>query len=290
MQEYPIEPFLYPDNSRQQINTHKLSDLLQHRSHQLYQPHKTSFYVIQLFEEGEGQHTVDFSTISIQERSILFMTPDHIKQFHKADYHARVLIFTEGFFCRNDIQSQFIGHTSLFNDPLKLAYFNLDNTFSEVSTLFNLISEELKKKYSIEQTQILNNYLYNILLLCNNKLSNEVTALDSHPGKLLIARFKSLVKQNLRKNYTINKYAAELGVSIRTLQKSFVQEEGISPGDWLDNRLILESKRKLMNRERSISEIAYSIGFKELTHFTKFFKSKTGMTPSEFRKKETAVF
>ncbi|MEJ5102571.1 MULTISPECIES: helix-turn-helix domain-containing protein [Chryseobacterium] len=75
-----------------------------------------------------------------------------------------------------------------------------------------------------------------------------------------------------------------MNITLRTLQKAFLKAEKETPKQWLINRMILEIKRNLMYNQLNISEISYNLGFKELTNFTKFFKSKTGVTPTQFRK------
>lgn len=288
MPDYPVEPFLYSDNFRQQINLHRLSDLLSYRPDQLFVPHKTSFYVIHLFEGGSGPHTVDFNTFEVKANHILFLSPGQVNQFHQADYTVRILIFTEEFFARDEAESQFFAHTPLLNDPFKLAYFDLGDKFTEICALFDFVANEIRKGYGTEQPLILNSYLYNILLIAGRVYNDDTDTLPLSPQKLLVSRFKALAEQRLTLGYPVSGYARELNVSVRTLQKSFAAVEGMPPGQWLDRRLVLEIKRRLVNKQRSISEIAYMLGFKELSHFTKFFKSKTGITPSTFRQDSTS--
>jgi AraC-like DNA-binding protein len=47
--------------------------------------------------------------------------------------------------------------------------------------------------------------------------------------------------------------------------------------------LVDKAKALLWGTERSISEIAYDLGFEHPSHFTKLFKNKTGVSPREFR-------
>lgn len=49
-------------------------------------------------------------------------------------------------------------------------------------------------------------------------------------------------------------------------------------------KILMESMRLLEHTEWSISEIAYALGFTEVTHFNSFFKRKTTLNPTQFRK------
>lgn len=57
-----------------------------------------------------------------------------------------------------------------------------------------------------------------------------------------------------------------------------------SPVEHIHQQLLITAKHKLNQPNKTISEIAYSLGFDYPTYFTRFFRKKTGITPSEFRK------
>jgi len=285
MEAFIIEPFLNADNGISYINTKSISELLSLRPTELLQPHRTEFNVIYLFEEGEGKHTIDFNTIDIERKCMLFVTQNQVTQFHEPfNYKGKVLIFTEDFFCKNNLfQTQFFGQTDLFNDPLNLPYFNVEERFDEISSLFGFINDELKRPYHEAQSAILNNYLFNILLIGEKLSEYKDRELAVSKNRLLLSKFKSMVNKNIHQKHTLEFYVENLNVSLRTLQNAFLEEEKQTPKQWLINRMILEIKRNLCYHDKSISEIAYRLGFKEVTNFIKFFKSKTGLTPSQFR-------
>ncbi|AYZ11638.1 helix-turn-helix transcriptional regulator [Chryseobacterium arthrosphaerae] len=284
MESFKIEPFLHSENSSHYINTKILSDLLIARPDQLFQPHRILFNCIHLFLEGEGVFHVDFKAINVKPRHILFVSPYQVSQFqHDPKYKSKVMIFTEDFFCKSMIQSQFYSETNLFNDPLTLPYFDLGERFEEVCVLFEYIQNELARPHSEMQGIILNNYLFNILLITEEISVSSKINFDFCTNRLLVTRFKSLVNKNLNQHYGLDYYSSELNVSLRTLQNAFLKVENQTPKQWLINRMILEIKRNLMYGGISISEIAYGLGFKEVTNFTKFFKIKTGLTPTQFR-------
>ena len=101
--------------------------------------------------------------------------------------------------------------------------------------------------------------------------------------KLLVSKFKSIVNANLNWQYNLDYYTEKLNVGLRTLQNAFQLTEEQTPKQWLIDRMILEIKRNLIYKEVGLSTIAYNLGFNEVTNFTKFFKSKTGLTPTQFR-------
>lgn len=61
------------------------------------------------------------------------------------------------------------------------------------------------------------------------------------------------------------------------------KEAGTTAQRYIQDAVIERSKHMLLESNRSVSEIAYELGFEYPQHFTRLFKSRTGMTPNEFR-------
>jgi AraC-like DNA-binding protein len=61
------------------------------------------------------------------------------------------------------------------------------------------------------------------------------------------------------------------------------KETGQSAQEYIQATLIEIAKERIVEPTKSISEIAYELGFKYPQHFTRLFKQKVGMTPMEYR-------
>lgn len=277
-------PFLHTFNPVQKINATTISERLSRKPHQLFQPHVTEFYMIYLFTKGYGTHSVDFNDITVIPRHILFMGKGQAHYFDPREtYDGQTVVFTEDFFCRSEFHRNFLSRTPLFNDPLCLAYFDSGKYYDIFSTLYQYIVEELKNIPDDKQTEILHNYLFNIMLTAERLYRPEEKNILPSRQQLLIYDFKKLANQYLLKQWTINQYADQLNITTRTLQNAFSEYEQTTPKAWLRERLSLEIKRMLAYETMSISEISYHAGFKETSHFIFFFKTNNGVTPSEFK-------
>ncbi|MFT3822748.1 MAG: helix-turn-helix domain-containing protein [Chitinophagaceae bacterium] len=62
------------------------------------------------------------------------------------------------------------------------------------------------------------------------------------------------------------------------------KETGKSAQEYIQNKVIDAAKEKIFDANKSVSEVAYELGFKYPQHFTRLFKQKTGMTPVEYRR------
>ncbi len=83
--------------------------------------------------------------------------------------------------------------------------------------------------------------------------------------------------------YTVNKVEA-CGISKRYLHDLFKDVNGTVSQQIRDQRLVAARDRLQASRDLSISEVAYRFGFADQAQFSRLFKAKFGMTPSEFQR------
>lgn len=77
--------------------------------------------------------------------------------------------------------------------------------------------------------------------------------------------------------------AKHSGVSPSMLYKKFAEEMQCSPGAYINDCKLDESRRLLAQTDRSIADIAASLGFSSQPHFQNMFKRKFGVTPKNYR-------
>ena len=100
--------------------------------------------------------------------------------------------------------------------------------------------------------------------------------------KLLDSYFQSAMPQLLGLP-TVNYFAEKLNLSANYLGDLIKKETGRSPLEHIQLKVIDIAKEKIFDTSRSVSEIAYELGFKYPQHFTRMFKKSTGVSPNEFR-------
>lgn len=82
---------------------------------------------------------------------------------------------------------------------------------------------------------------------------------------------------------SVSYFAEELHLSPNYFGDLIKKETGKSAQEYLQNKLIDVAKEKVFDADKSISQIAYELGFKYPQHFTRLFKQKVGVTPNEYR-------
>ena len=62
------------------------------------------------------------------------------------------------------------------------------------------------------------------------------------------------------------------------------KETGVSAQDYIQTKVIELAKERVFDLSKSMSEIAYEMGFKYPQHFTRLFKQRVGQSPNEYRR------
>jgi AraC-like DNA-binding protein len=82
---------------------------------------------------------------------------------------------------------------------------------------------------------------------------------------------------------TVKSLSEQVNLSPGYLSDLLKKETGKSAQDFIHHHLIEAAKTSLLKTNKSVSEIAYALGFEYPQYFNKLFKQKTGKTPVEFR-------
>lgn len=94
-----------------------------------------------------------------------------------------------------------------------------------------------------------------------------------------------IIRDNSDKNFTAEQIAKSLNIGYSWFRKIFKQYTGFSPGQYQMEIKIQKSKELLTSTTMPVKQISYELNFESTSYFVTFFKSKTGMSPTEYRNK-----
>jgi AraC family transcriptional activator of pobA len=109
---------------------------------------------------------------------------------------------------------------------------------------------------------------------------------DRHRGRRQrdFSRFRALVETHFREHWTVGRYAGALQMTEARLNRLTYAIAGKSAFDLIQDRLLLEARRRLIYIAAPISMLAYELGFEDPAYFSRYFKKRIGKTPSAFRR------
>lgn len=233
--------------------------------------HRHLFYAIYWIHEGSGTHIIDFNEYEIKPDRLFFIYPEQVHFLHNAaNLRYSAVQFTEDFIMPLISMQQ--RNIDVFKDLSK-------EEKERIAILFRQLYEEsrsgLPNAAAIIQSEI------NTLLLELERIGHADAVLPAVPESL--QKYSRLIEENFTKDRQVQSYARQLGISPNYLNVLAKKYLGKSALEMINDRVALEVKRLLTRTDYDISEIAYILGFNELSYFSRFFKRLTGMTPIEFR-------
>ncbi len=249
-------------------------------------PHRHNYYSIIWSFTATGKHIIDFHEYSIEPRTLFFVSPGQVHQvITDPGPKGLVILFTLEFLQKNSIQAEFISNLRLFRDcdetpPLPLN----EMVSSRLMTFADAMSKALKSPDDMK-FETIGAYLKLFLIECNRQCSlfPDSNTQNLEVGRSLVQRFKGLVEEHFTGWHQVQDYARELNVSPGYLNEVISSSIHKPAKEYIQNRLILETKRLSLFTAKSIKEIGYDLGFDDPSHFSKFFKTFTGNSIGEFR-------
>ncbi|MEM6963515.1 MAG: AraC family transcriptional regulator [Bacteroidota bacterium] len=266
-----------------------MGDIYERASGQKDVPHRHDYYTIMLIQSAKGKHIVDYQTFLFSNYEIHFVSPG---QIHIVDLEEKpqgwVLTFSRDFLLENNIPESFISNINLFrgfgdSPPLKIDEQIFDRLFGILREMETCMPLELKYR-----NRALGAFLQLFLIFSSNSQNLDATQLkEDHKGVCILRDFKQLVESNYDQWHKVKNYASEIHISPKHLSQTVKDITGKTAKTFIQDRILLESKRLLLHTELNINEVAYQVGFEEPLHFSSFFKKRVGDSPTKFRERLT---
>lgn len=159
----------------------------------------------------------------------------------------------------------------------------------------NILSE-LKKLSELEQCKS-TLYVYEVLVtLCTLWLEfcKIITLPQTLPSENIIEKRMTVFLRYIKKHYadhvSLESLAESAHVSKSECLRCFKSSLQTAPYQYLTEFRLSKAAELLINTDIPIGEIAESVGFSQTSHFGKCFREKTGVSPSEYRKRNKNVY
>ena len=107
--------------------------------------------------------------------------------------------------------------------------------------------------------------------------------------ELLMERIMKAVNKNLsNSDFNVDMLTQEVGISRAQLHRKMKELTGISTSEFIRNIRLEQAARLLKEQKINVTQVAYTVGFSNLAHFSTIFRKHFGMSPSEYVERETA--
>jgi AraC family transcriptional regulator, transcriptional activator of pobA len=248
------------------------------------------YYKISLIK---GKNLVEYAdkTVMIETQGILFATPKipyrYVPQNKKQS--GFFCVFTKEFLSKSKI-GLLIDDLPIYQHNSDFVYQLNDEQYLEMETIFKKMDAELSSDYSFKY-DLLRNYVLELIHTGQKLKPMETNTVSTNAA----SRISSLFIELLERQFPIESdaqviqlkapldFAKTLGIHINHLNKVLKEATGRNTTEIINGRITEEAKILLKQTQWNISEIAYSLGFDEVAHFSNFFKKHTSLSPLKYR-------
>ncbi|MDC8103403.1 helix-turn-helix domain-containing protein [Chryseobacterium sp. PTM-20240506] len=230
---------------------------------------------------------VDKYVYILQKNQIIFLT-----EFHKIDSleieSARMVRFNQPFYCIVNHDNEVGSKGMLFFGASDIPIVTVDDDMiRDFELSWEIFCSEINKNDILKQ-DMLQSLLKRMLILSVRILrqSNKFSNLEKSQSDV-IREFNYLVERHFAEHHDVAFYASRLNKSPKTLSNLFSLVSSRAPLHIIHDRIMIHAKRQINYSGLSIKEIAYELGYDNIQTFSRFFKSKEGVSPVHYRKKVT---
>ncbi|HEY1018174.1 MAG TPA: helix-turn-helix transcriptional regulator [Sediminibacterium sp.] len=279
-----------PDNIRNEIghfNVFKLEPFVGDNAKSI--PYKRRDYYKIMLVMGQSQVHYADRVFQVQRQALSFSNPQiPYKWEHRDTIRSGVFcIFNTHFFHQYGNLNQY----AIFQPGGTHMFELTDEQVDQVTVFFKRIFEEINSDY-IYKYDVLRTIVFELIHFAM-KLQPSAT-LDKQPLNAS-QRIATLFLELLERQFpiddthrqislrTASDYAQQLHVHVNHLNRAVKEITEKTTTQLIAERLVQEAKILLKHSAWTVSEIAYTLGFKETTHFNNFFKKHVSISPLQFR-------
>lgn len=251
---------------------------------------KRTYYKISLIS---GKNKVEYAnrTIEIKQYGILFASPKIPYNYTPLDNEqsGHFCVFTKEFLAKSKIGVE-LDNLPIFSNQSDFVYQITAAQFEEINSIFEKMHLEINSDYAYKYDLLRN---YSMELIHYGQKLKPITPIENN--KTASSRITSFFIELLERQFPIENttqilmlktpkdFAATLGVHVNHLNKVLKETTGKTTGEIIAGRINQEAKVLLKQTHWNISEIAYTLGFEEIAHFSNFFKKNNKQSPMLFR-------
>lgn len=249
------------------------------------------FYVVFLKEIKCGDLKYGISNYDYEEGTLVFLAPGQVIGSHGEDFYqpqGLALVFHADFIHGTSL-SRHMNDYTFFSYTTNEALHLSERERQIILDCFAKIRYELEHGVDKHSKKLIGTNIELFLNYCIRFYDRQfITRENSVKG--ILERFETLLNTYFSsdKPHTIGLpsvayCASELNLSANYFGDLIKKETGKSAHEFIQLKLIDVAKERIFDTNKSLSEIAYALGFKYPQHFSRVFKQHVGVSPLEYR-------
>ena len=259
----------------------------------LTHPFRLDAYVAMFCMDGEMEVSINLDTYHVTRNQLVICIPGNIMRVNRQTETGTCMVLAASSDFMSSMKMDF---NALFKDILNILSSPCINLEDNETWLFNRyvsLGRELIGwgDPSLDKREALGSLISSFFYALGSSLTRRLDEIRKEDGfigpasrsKLIFDQFIHLVNNHHAEYRCVDFYARKLNLTPKYLSKVVKQVSGRSAPDWIDSYVILEAKNMLRYSDMPIKQIMFNLNFDNHSVFYKYFKSHTGMTPTEYR-------
>ncbi|QHJ10700.1 Transcriptional activator NphR [Paraglaciecola mesophila] len=250
----------------------------------------TSFYAISFKHITSGEVIYGRTKYNCSNGTLLFIAPNQELTASGIiiDSVARTICFHPDFIRGHKLQDE-LKQYQFFNYSVNEALHLSPKEERHMVAMFEALEAESNNNLDAFSKDLILSQISTLLMYANRYYHRQFmmrkeanTSVYDHFSTLLGARLKATIQESAAIP-EVEELAQGMNMTSRYLSDALKAETGKTTKDWIHYALIDKSKDRLLSSKDSVATIAYSLGFEYPQYFSRLFKSRVGMTPTEYR-------
>jgi len=254
---------------------------------------RANYFSFALIEKGRSYYTIDGHKFYTRPNTLYFTNPGHLKSFGIEEGVCGFLITSSEEYLKEHIHNNFFDDFGFLLTELVPPCYLDERRFTELLHLAEQIIEEQNKKSTLRHKIISSLFMVFLLKVKEFLLEDDSFKVAYDRDSEIVTQFKKDLEKAFRSDVikSVDLQVATFAQSQQLHPAYFSTviktKTGQSANKWIQDKTIIEAQAFLSKSTTPVKEIAYKLGFQEPTHFSKFFKKLTGVTPNQYRQKES---
>jgi len=242
-------------------------------------------YTIIWVRQGGGELQVDMEKFILEENTAYYIKPRQIISVDIGeDAVGFVISFDREFLELYDMKTSELFNNPLFNPSVTTPVIKIS---PDVNTFLKSIAVEMLQEYRSFQdlrAEILKGFLKVFIIYLSRLFQNNSPANFWSRKRDLTNLFFSHLEKHFATRKMVKEYAQMLAVTPSYLNDTVKDVSGFTASHHIQQRVVLEAKRRAIFEGYTMKETAYCLGFFDPSHFSKYFKNSSGINFTDFKK------
>lgn len=283
MEKIPIR-HLTPENSEKRPEEAfriRPIDTLLNGTDRIEPLHRHSFFYMLVLEKGSVEHSIDFQSYSTTDYTVFFLRPGQVHSLHlKQGCQGFQIDFTREFYKPTDALS-----SQLFQKVSRKNVYSLPATqVQRVAELVTMLFQEYNLKAYGYQEAI--GSLLTLLFIELARQSQPPLQPENEYHTYQQERLEDLlflIEQHCATHKQVSFYTGQLHLTRYQLNAITKNRLGKTCQELINDAILLEARRLLLSTTNQVSQIAFQLGYEDVSYFIRFFKKHIGYSPTAYR-------